>query len=100
MKIDDRRDKKGTLKEKKAVKNKLRVGRNGLKPFHEEFGFSSDLELDFLQQEVLNEDQMVRPFRFLITSDEGIKIIVDPHEPDAFGGQLSTGKSRTRPISF
>jgi L-ascorbate metabolism protein UlaG (beta-lactamase superfamily) len=29
---------------------------------------------------------------FLITSDEGIKIIMDPYEPGAFGGQLSYGK--------
>jgi L-ascorbate metabolism protein UlaG (beta-lactamase superfamily) len=29
---------------------------------------------------------------FLITSDEGIKIIIDPYEPGAFGGQLSYGK--------
>jgi L-ascorbate metabolism protein UlaG (beta-lactamase superfamily) len=29
---------------------------------------------------------------FLITSDEGIKIMVDPYEPGAFGGQLSYGK--------
>jgi len=31
---------------------------------------------------------------FLITSDEGIKIIIDPYEPGAFGGQLSYGKSK------
>jgi len=29
---------------------------------------------------------------FLITSDEGTKIIIDPYEPGAFGGQLSYGK--------
>jgi L-ascorbate metabolism protein UlaG (beta-lactamase superfamily) len=29
---------------------------------------------------------------FLITSDEGIKIIMDPYEPGAFGGQLSYEK--------
>ena len=29
---------------------------------------------------------------FLITSDEGTKIIIDPYEPEAFGGQLSYGK--------
>lgn len=29
---------------------------------------------------------------FLITSDQGIKIIIDPYEPGAFGGQLSYGK--------
>lgn len=29
---------------------------------------------------------------FLVTSDEGIKIIIDPYEPGAFGGQLSYGK--------
>jgi L-ascorbate metabolism protein UlaG (beta-lactamase superfamily) len=29
---------------------------------------------------------------FLITSDQGTKIIVDPYEPGAFGGQLSYGK--------
>jgi L-ascorbate metabolism protein UlaG (beta-lactamase superfamily) len=29
---------------------------------------------------------------FLITSDEGVKIITDPYEPGAFGGQLSYGK--------
>jgi L-ascorbate metabolism protein UlaG (beta-lactamase superfamily) len=29
---------------------------------------------------------------FLITSDEFIKIIIDPYEPGAFGGQLSYGK--------
>jgi L-ascorbate metabolism protein UlaG (beta-lactamase superfamily) len=29
---------------------------------------------------------------FLITSDEGIKIMIDPYEPGAFGGQLSYGK--------
>jgi L-ascorbate metabolism protein UlaG (beta-lactamase superfamily) len=29
---------------------------------------------------------------FLITSDEGTKIITDPYEPGAFGGQLSYGK--------
>ena len=29
---------------------------------------------------------------FLITSDQGIKIITDPYEPGAFGGQLSYGK--------
>lgn len=29
---------------------------------------------------------------FLITSDEDIKIIMDPYEPGAFGGQLSYGK--------
>jgi L-ascorbate metabolism protein UlaG (beta-lactamase superfamily) len=29
---------------------------------------------------------------FLITSDKGIKIIIDPYEPGAFGGQLSYGK--------
>ncbi len=29
---------------------------------------------------------------FLITSDQGIKIILDPYEPGAFGGQLSYGK--------
>jgi L-ascorbate metabolism protein UlaG (beta-lactamase superfamily) len=28
---------------------------------------------------------------FLITSDEGTKIIIDPYEPGAFGGQLSYG---------
>jgi L-ascorbate metabolism protein UlaG (beta-lactamase superfamily) len=31
---------------------------------------------------------------FLITSDEGTKIIIDPYEPGAFGGQLSYGKIR------
>ncbi|MCX8116472.1 MAG: MBL fold metallo-hydrolase [Desulfobacterota bacterium] len=29
---------------------------------------------------------------FLITSDQGTKIILDPYEPGAFGGQLSYGK--------
>ena len=29
---------------------------------------------------------------FLITSDQGLKIIIDPYEPGAFGGQLSYGK--------
>ena len=29
---------------------------------------------------------------FLITSDQGTKIIIDPYEPMAFGGQLSYGK--------
>jgi len=29
---------------------------------------------------------------FLITSDQGIKIILDPYEPGAFGGKLSYGK--------
>jgi len=29
---------------------------------------------------------------FLITSDQGMKIIIDPYEPGAFGGQLSYGK--------
>jgi L-ascorbate metabolism protein UlaG (beta-lactamase superfamily) len=29
---------------------------------------------------------------FLITSDEGTKIITDPYEPGAFGGQLSYGE--------
>jgi L-ascorbate metabolism protein UlaG (beta-lactamase superfamily) len=29
---------------------------------------------------------------FLITSDQGIKIMIDPYEPGAFGGQLSYGK--------
>jgi L-ascorbate metabolism protein UlaG (beta-lactamase superfamily) len=29
---------------------------------------------------------------FLITSGQGIKIILDPYEPGAFGGQLSYGK--------
>jgi L-ascorbate metabolism protein UlaG (beta-lactamase superfamily) len=29
---------------------------------------------------------------FLITSDEGTRIIIDPYEPGAFGGQLSYGK--------
>jgi L-ascorbate metabolism protein UlaG (beta-lactamase superfamily) len=29
---------------------------------------------------------------FLITSDEGTKIIIDPYEPGAFGGQLSYDK--------
>ena len=29
---------------------------------------------------------------FLITSDEGTKIMIDPYEPGAFGGQLSYGK--------
>ena len=29
---------------------------------------------------------------FLITSDQGIKIITDPYEPGAFGGELSYGK--------
>ena len=29
---------------------------------------------------------------FLITSDEGTKMIIDPYEPGAFGGQLSYGK--------
>jgi L-ascorbate metabolism protein UlaG (beta-lactamase superfamily) len=29
---------------------------------------------------------------FLITSDQGVKIITDPYEPGAFGGQLSYGK--------
>ena len=29
---------------------------------------------------------------FLITSDEGTKLIIDPYEPGAFGGQLSYGK--------
>ncbi len=29
---------------------------------------------------------------FLITSDQGIKLILDPYEPGAFGGQLSYGK--------
>ncbi len=29
---------------------------------------------------------------FLITSDEGTKIIFDPYEPGAFGGQLAYGK--------
>jgi L-ascorbate metabolism protein UlaG (beta-lactamase superfamily) len=31
---------------------------------------------------------------FLITSDQGTKIIIDPYEPGAFGGQLSYGKIR------
>lgn len=29
---------------------------------------------------------------FLITSDQGVKIIIDPYESGAFGGQLSYGK--------
>jgi L-ascorbate metabolism protein UlaG (beta-lactamase superfamily) len=29
---------------------------------------------------------------FLITSDQGTKIMIDPYEPGAFGGQLSYGK--------
>lgn len=29
---------------------------------------------------------------FLITSDQGTKILIDPYEPGAFGGQLSYGK--------
>jgi L-ascorbate metabolism protein UlaG (beta-lactamase superfamily) len=29
---------------------------------------------------------------FLITSDEGTKIMIDPYEPGAFGGQVSYGK--------
>jgi L-ascorbate metabolism protein UlaG (beta-lactamase superfamily) len=29
---------------------------------------------------------------FLVTSDQGIKLITDPYEPGAFGGQLSYGK--------
>jgi len=29
---------------------------------------------------------------FLITSDQGLKIMIDPYEPGAFGGQLSYGK--------
>ena len=29
---------------------------------------------------------------FLITSDQGTKIIIDPYEPGAFGGQLAYGK--------
>ncbi len=29
---------------------------------------------------------------FLITSDQGIKMILDPYEPGAFGGQLSYGR--------
>src|SRR5512136_2402402 len=29
---------------------------------------------------------------FLVTSDQGTKIIIDPYEPGAFGGQLSYGK--------
>jgi L-ascorbate metabolism protein UlaG (beta-lactamase superfamily) len=29
---------------------------------------------------------------FLITSDQGTKIIIDPYEPGAFGGQLSYGR--------
>lgn len=29
---------------------------------------------------------------FLITSDQGVKIITDPYEPGAFGGQLTYGK--------
>jgi L-ascorbate metabolism protein UlaG (beta-lactamase superfamily) len=29
---------------------------------------------------------------FLITSDQGAKIIIDPYEPGAFGGQISYGK--------
>lgn len=29
---------------------------------------------------------------FLITSDQGIKVIFDPYEPGAFGGQLSYGR--------
>jgi L-ascorbate metabolism protein UlaG (beta-lactamase superfamily) len=29
---------------------------------------------------------------FLITSDQGAKIMIDPYEPGAFGGQLSYGK--------
>ena len=29
---------------------------------------------------------------FLITSDEGTKIMIDPYEPGAFGGQLSYGE--------
>jgi L-ascorbate metabolism protein UlaG (beta-lactamase superfamily) len=29
---------------------------------------------------------------FLITSDQGTKMIIDPYEPGAFGGQLSYGK--------
>jgi len=29
---------------------------------------------------------------FLITSDQGVKIILDPYEPGAFGGQLTYGK--------
>jgi L-ascorbate metabolism protein UlaG (beta-lactamase superfamily) len=31
---------------------------------------------------------------FLITSDQGTKIMTDPYEPGAFGGQLSYGKIR------
>jgi L-ascorbate metabolism protein UlaG (beta-lactamase superfamily) len=33
---------------------------------------------------------------FLITSDEGTKIMIDPYEPGAFGGQLSYGKIKDR----
>lgn len=29
---------------------------------------------------------------FLVTSDQGVKLITDPYEPGAFGGQLSYGK--------
>jgi L-ascorbate metabolism protein UlaG (beta-lactamase superfamily) len=33
---------------------------------------------------------------FLITSDEGTKLIIDPYEPGAFGGQLSYGRIQDR----
>jgi L-ascorbate metabolism protein UlaG (beta-lactamase superfamily) len=29
---------------------------------------------------------------FLLTSDQGVRVILDPYEPGAFGGQLSYGK--------
>jgi hypothetical protein len=33
---------------------------------------------------------------FLITSDQGTKIIIDPYESGAFGGQLSYGKIKAQ----
>jgi len=37
---------------------------------------------------------------FLVTSDQGTHIMMDPYEPGAFGGQLTYGNIKDKPISF
>ena len=50
----------------------------------------------YRQKEVRMEIKWYGHSAFLITSDQGVKIITDPYESGAYGGQLSYGKIKDK----
>jgi L-ascorbate metabolism protein UlaG (beta-lactamase superfamily) len=63
------------------------------------FDFTPHSELripQYRQKEVRMEIKWYGHSAFLITSDQGVKIITDPYESGAYGGQLSYGKIKDK----